>query len=65
MLIQRAENTADRSAINFLKLNHNFIIEDKNFEDMQYYKFNFERVESAFDELMQEYEKVKKKKKKL
>ena len=60
--IQCAENTAVRSAHNFLKFNHNFLIEDDNFEDMQYYTFNFERVESAFDELMQEYHQVKKKK---
>ena len=58
--IIRAENTAVRSAINFLKFNHNFIIEDDNFEDMQYYKFNFKRADIALDALRQEYEQVKK-----
>ena len=62
MSIRRAENTAARSAINFLKFTHNFLIEDDNFEDMQYYQFNFERAEGAYFELTQEYEKLKKKK---
>ncbi|KAM7504959.1 hypothetical protein LguiB_003863 [Lonicera macranthoides] len=42
MSITRAKIVVVQSTINFLKFNHNFFIEDDNFEDMQIYKLNFE-----------------------